>query len=255
MSDFASILEVNNEWNEFKNALKKGVSPSAVAMVLPEVFHEDMVLAVARLWLCENSSCCGNCPSCLGWVGDEHPDLVRVSTDGKAPSVEQCRSVIEELSLKPVIAPGRLAVIPSADMLNLNAANSLLKVTEEPPEGAHILYLMKENNLIPTLRSRMWCIPFSIANDVPSVDLPGSPDDWMRLFKGKGKKEKDLFFLELNGIVRNLEESEQFEKAATLSQIIWLAKKTHLSPSMVGDLIFLSIEEDYPFERFFDDLW
>jgi DNA polymerase-3 subunit delta' len=41
------------------------------------------------------------------------------------------------------------------DRLSLPAGNSLLKITEEPPEKGRILLFLEEDNLIPTLRSRL----------------------------------------------------------------------------------------------------
>lgn len=68
--------------------------------------------------------------------------------------VDQARKVIAKLH--QTSASGRSVVIVDiADELNRNAANSLLKVLEEPPKGA-VLFLLSRSpsRLLPTLTSR-----------------------------------------------------------------------------------------------------
>ena len=49
----------------------------------------------------------------------------------------------------------RVAIIDAADDLNLNAANALLKVLEEPPErGVLFLVTHAPGRLLATIRSR-----------------------------------------------------------------------------------------------------
>jgi hypothetical protein len=69
-----------------------------------------------------------------------HPDLLvleRAVEGGKTKksiSVDQARELPEFFSKSPSQARYRVAIIDAADDLNLNAANALLKVLEEPPE-------------------------------------------------------------------------------------------------------------------------
>lgn len=49
----------------------------------------------------------------------------------------------------------RVAVVDSADLMNINAANALLKVLEEPPDKALLLLVSHSpGRLLPTIRSR-----------------------------------------------------------------------------------------------------
>jgi len=70
-------------------------------------------------------------------------------------SVEQARGIAEFLSLTPGEGQWRVVIIDSADALNVNAANAILKILEEPPAQA-ILLLVSHNSgrLLPTIRSR-----------------------------------------------------------------------------------------------------
>jgi len=69
--------------------------------------------------------------------------------------VDDVRKVIDSLALIPVDGRPRVVIIDSADDLNANAANALLKTLEEPPNNTTIILLA--HNLyavLETVRSR-----------------------------------------------------------------------------------------------------
>ena len=69
--------------------------------------------------------------------------------------VDDVRGIGHFLSLTPAEGGWRVVVVDSADEMNRNAANALLKVLEEPPAKA-LLLLVSHNPgaLLPTIRSR-----------------------------------------------------------------------------------------------------
>lgn len=69
--------------------------------------------------------------------------------------VDDVRGVGHFLSLTPAEGGWRVVVVDSADEMNRNAANAILKVLEEPPAKA-LLLLVSHNPgaLLPTIRSR-----------------------------------------------------------------------------------------------------
>ena len=70
-------------------------------------------------------------------------------------TVEEARRIGEFLALTPGESDWRVVIIDSADDLNTNAANAILKILEEPPARA-VLLLISHNpgKLLPTIRSR-----------------------------------------------------------------------------------------------------
>lgn len=82
-----------------------------------------------------------------------HPDFLVLEADDI--KVEEARSVAGFLSLTPAQSDWRVVIIDSADAMNRNAANALLKTLEEPPARA-VLILISHNPgaLLPTIRSR-----------------------------------------------------------------------------------------------------
>jgi len=85
-----------------------------------------------------------------------HPDVLIVPPDPPQMmiKVDQVRRVIETIYYRPAEARERVYIFTDSAFMK-EAANSLLKVLEEPPEFATIL-LLTENagELLPTIRSR-----------------------------------------------------------------------------------------------------
>jgi DNA polymerase-3 subunit delta' len=107
-------------------------------------------------------------------VDPEHPVARRISSGGHADLltiergwdpkrkklrgeivVDDVRAVASFLRLTPAEGGWRVVVIDSADEMNRNAANALLKILEEPPRRALLLLVCHApGRLLPTIRSR-----------------------------------------------------------------------------------------------------
>jgi DNA polymerase-3 subunit delta' len=85
-----------------------------------------------------------------------HPDVVVIPPDPPQLLIKmgQVRSVVQRIYRLPADAPRAVYIFTSTAFMK-EAANSLLKILEEPPDYAHIL-LLAENpgELLPTIRSR-----------------------------------------------------------------------------------------------------
>ncbi len=90
-----------------------------------------------------------------------HPDVLVIPPDPPQMmiKVDQVRRVIEHIYFRPSEARERVFIFTDAAFMK-EAANSLLKVLEEPPEFATI-FLLAENagELLPTIRSRCMVLP------------------------------------------------------------------------------------------------
>lgn len=70
-------------------------------------------------------------------------------------SVEDVRALRGFFGLSAAEGGGRVVIVDAADEMNTQAANALLKVLEEPPEGATLLLISHQPSaLLPTIRSR-----------------------------------------------------------------------------------------------------
>jgi len=86
-----------------------------------------------------------------------HPDFITFPPDGplRQITIHQMRVLRERAQFKPLEGQHRVFLIDRLDRANEQAANSLLKVLEEPPEHM-IIFATAENlyDLLPTIRSR-----------------------------------------------------------------------------------------------------
>jgi DNA polymerase-3 subunit delta' len=100
-----------------------------------------------------------------------HPDVLVIPPDPPQMmiKVDQVRRVIETIYYRPSEARERVYIFTDSAFMK-EAANSLLKVLEEPPEFATI-FLLSENagELLPTIRSRSMVFPLA-ALPVEDVD-------------------------------------------------------------------------------------
>jgi DNA polymerase-3 subunit delta' len=93
-----------------------------------------------------------------------HPDFVTFAPDGplRQISIQQTRLLRERAQFLPHKGNRRVFLIDHVDRANDQAANSLLKTLEEPPD--HLVLIMTAENaydLLPTIRSR--AVPFHFA--------------------------------------------------------------------------------------------
>lgn len=98
-----------------------------------------------------------------GWPGglSTHPDLWIEDSPEEAIRIDRVRagkepgSLQEFLALRPYAGGLRVGIIARADRLTEQAANSLLKTVEEPPEGSHLLVTVRSAEALPaTIVSR-----------------------------------------------------------------------------------------------------
>ncbi len=90
-------------------------------------------------------------------VLNSHPDFLTFSPEGplRQISIQQIRLLKDRSQFKPLRGDWRIFLIDGIDRAGEHAANSLLKVLEEPPP--HLILIMTSQNpydLLPTIRSR-----------------------------------------------------------------------------------------------------
>ena len=91
-----------------------------------------------------------------------HPDLYVLEPLGDQIRIDEVRQLRRDLHMRPFEADRRVYLIVSANLLNDEAADALLKDLEEPPTYAVIILLADElGSLSETIRSRCQLVPFS----------------------------------------------------------------------------------------------
>ncbi|HVM79760.1 MAG TPA: DNA polymerase III subunit delta' [Stellaceae bacterium] len=124
-------------------------------------------------------------------IAETHPVFRRVASSGHADLltvergidpkrkrerteivVEDARAVAGFLRLTPAEGGWRIVIVDTADEMNRNAANAILKILEEPPKQA-ILMLLSDNpgRLLPTIRSRCRKLALRPLDDATVAEL------------------------------------------------------------------------------------
>jgi len=103
-----------------------------------------------------------------------HPDFLTFPPDGpmRQIGIPQMRLLKERAQFKPLHGDRRVFLIDQADRANEQAANSLLKTLEEPPD--HLILIMTADNvydLLPTIRSRSVLLNFSPLTNEDMMDF------------------------------------------------------------------------------------
>lgn len=130
----------------------------------PRVGKMSLAMDMARALNCVGDDPpCGACGQCRRITEELHPDVrvIGLETDRNTKrlrtviTIEQVRDVQRDASLKPYEGKYRVIIFDGAEKLSEEAANSLLKTLEEPPDQVVIILLASDPaNLLPTILSR-----------------------------------------------------------------------------------------------------
>ncbi|MCR4300921.1 MAG: DNA polymerase III subunit delta' [Sulfuricaulis sp.] len=176
MSRFSAAPE-RYPWHEaLWSALSRQFDQLPHALLLqgrPGLGKHDFAVQLAQALLCErprNAMACGACHGCHLFQVGTHPDLsgIGLLDDARNIVVDQIRALGDFLSLRPHTARRKVVIISPAEAMNLNAANSLLKLLEEPPLGSMLLLVTSHPARLPaTIRSR--CVRLLFRHPTPVV--------------------------------------------------------------------------------------
>lgn len=163
-----AVLGHQETISRFLHSIESGKLPHTFLFVGPSgVGRKTVALALAQALVCERSkTACGVCGSCLRLeksLTSKSPgteSLLIISPEKNQIRIDQAHQILEFLSLRS-LKQNRIVVIDSADAMNPQAANSLLKSLEEPPEGTFFFMIAPSAaHVLPTLRSRAQVVAF-----------------------------------------------------------------------------------------------
>lgn len=98
---------------------------------------------------------CGQCKDCGYFTAGSHPDWRLLQPEKKLITIDQIRESMDFAFTRSQREGYKVMVLRPAEAMNVNAANALLKLLEEPPPMTLLLLLSHQaGQLLPTLRSR-----------------------------------------------------------------------------------------------------
>ncbi len=236
------MMSMLHPWNEAIAAtLARDLSriPHALLIAGPRgLGKNDLAVWLAQSLLCLDPKTpvapCGHCQSCQLFASHSHPDLHVVlpeqvyknsssllaqyahryppedksqgSKESTVIRIDQIRALILSSQTSPQISARKVFLLSPADTLNTNAANSLLKLLEEPPPGSHLLLVADRPSRLPaTIRSRCTRVDLHFPNHPEAVSWLNSrrvpSEDVERLLALAGGAPLEALFLAEQGFL------------------------------------------------------
>ena len=131
-----------------------------------------LALEFAKALLCDSGTGEDSCESCRLMNLDDgnfsHPDFIMLEQEQdpktgriKDIGIDPVRELISKAAFAPVLSKNKVCIIDGVDSMTVYAANSFLKLLEEPPEGWVIILLAQsEEKLLSTILSRVVKVRF-----------------------------------------------------------------------------------------------
>jgi DNA polymerase-3 subunit delta' len=148
-------------WSRLHQQIDGGQLPHALLISGPEYTGKSrLALALARLLLCARPASglnCGSCHACELSASGNHGDFRWLEPEGKSRviKIDQIRTIVDFANRTAGFGQRKVVVISPAESMNTNAANSLLKVLEEPPANTYLVLVCHRLHGLPaTIRSR-----------------------------------------------------------------------------------------------------
>ena len=152
----------------------------------PHTGKTTLALDFACLMNCEGGERpCGGCSSCRRIISGKHPDVVVIKArEGKEEvGIDQIRGMEREASIPPFEGVAKTFIIQ--ERLSLEAANSLLKTLEEPPQKTLFILTSSHREALPlTIISRCQEVelrPLRFSAVQGELEDKGVPEDKARL--------------------------------------------------------------------------
>ena len=180
---FKNIIGQKIQWEYLLKAKDNERLSHALLFTGPSGLGQTQVAwALAQVLLCKESDrACGRCVNCLKTAEKKSEHILSIEPESLFIKVESIRSVLRFLSLQS-LAPARVVIIDSAHKMNRQAANSLLKILEEPPPNVYFILISSHLSALPlTIRSRTQIVLFSPLgkNEISHKDINPSTETWM----------------------------------------------------------------------------
>ena len=162
---FASVVGQQSITSTLKNAIERGQLAHAYLFCGPRGVGKTTCARIfAKAINCLNpngSEACNECESCRAFNEGRSMNIHELDAASNN-SVDDIRSLIEQVRIMPQIGKYSLFIIDEVHMLSQQAFNAFLKTLEEPPKHAvFILATTEKHKIIPTILSRCQVYDFN----------------------------------------------------------------------------------------------
>ncbi len=162
---FASVVGQQSITSTLKNAIERGQLAHAYLFCGPRGVGKTTCARIfAKAINCLNpvgAEACNECESCRAFNEGRSMNIHELDAASNN-SVDDIRSLIEQVRIMPQIGKYSLFIIDEVHMLSQQAFNAFLKTLEEPPKHAiFILATTEKHKIIPTILSRCQVYDFN----------------------------------------------------------------------------------------------
>jgi DNA polymerase-3 subunit gamma/tau len=177
---FESVVGQQHITNTLKNAIKNNQLAQAFLFCGPRgVGKTTCARILAKTINCTNlqpnGEACGTCDSCRSFLNGNSFNVHELDAASNN-SVDDIRSLIEQVRIPPQGVRYKVYIIDEVHMLSQAAFNAFLKTLEEPPHYAiFILATTEKHKILPTILSRCQIFDFNrirvedMANHLASI--------------------------------------------------------------------------------------
>ena len=227
-----SVYGHQNQKDILVQAMVKKILPHAIVFSgCQGVGKFKLAHAVAQMLICEhkNGVACGECGSCVRVAKNQSENFKVISAENSQQiKIDQIRSVLDFLSLSSH-NQNRVILIDQAQLLNPQAANSLLKTLEEPFDNVFFILIVPDVRLLmATIKSRAQVIHFNALSKQDLKMIKSDAEDWL-LVASRGSAAR-LFELSNVHLIDKRNEFLKFYES------FWLNKEFILN-SVVKDYV------------------
>ncbi|MDR6945045.1 DNA polymerase III subunit gamma/tau [Mucilaginibacter pocheonensis] len=172
---FETVVGQQHITNTLKNAIKNNQLAQAFLFCGPRgVGKTTCARILAKTINCTdlqpNGEACGQCASCKAFENGNSFNVHELDAASNN-SVDDIRSLIEQVRIPPQAARYKVYIIDEVHMLSQAAFNAFLKTLEEPPHYAiFILATTEKHKILPTILSRCQIFDF---NRIRVEDMAG----------------------------------------------------------------------------------
>ena len=179
---------------------------------------------LAQAFVCEGENKpCGRCSHCMKVGINSHPDVITVdpaAQNEKTFKIALVREMKDDAYIIPNEASRKVYILKSADKMNVQAQNALLKLIEEPPSYARfILECESSSAMLETILSRVSLFDLGTDSDDVSDELRRKADDTAARLASAILKPTEYDFMKITAEFER--DKELFEPVLPALQLIF----------------------------------
>lgn len=165
-TNFDSVVGQTSLTTTLKNAISTGKLAHAYLFCGPRGVGKTTCARIFAktincLHLTAEGEACNECESCLAFNEQRSYNIHELDAASNN-SVEDIRTLIEQVRIPPQIGQYKVFIIDEVHMLSSSAFNAFLKTLEEPPHHAiFILATTEKHKILPTILSRCQIYDFN----------------------------------------------------------------------------------------------